>query len=113
MSMLFATLRYAADRVGIVPRLMASSLLAMVLSVVLVQAWTLRTVDDSVLQSAQADLDASLRLLHQRLAPLGTEWALGAEGLTLGGTRLAGRNEIPDAVKSVTGAVATIFQGDQ
>jgi methyl-accepting chemotaxis protein len=32
--------------------------------------------------------------------------------LTLGGTALAGRNDIPDAVKAVTGAVATIFQGD-
>ena len=107
-----ASLRRAADRVGIVPRLILSSLLAVVVSVVLVQAWTLRSVDDSMLRQAQGDLDASLRLLHQRLEPLGSDWAMGPDGLTLGGTKLAGRNDIPDAVKSVTGALATIFQGD-
>jgi len=102
----------AAARFGITARLILGSLLAMVLSVALVQAWTLRTVESSLLDQAQGQLDASLRLLHQRLAPLGTEWALGAGGLTLGGTKLAGRNQIPDDVKAVTGAVATIFEGD-
>ena len=53
---------------------MLSSLLAVVLAVALVQAWTLRTVNESMLQRAQAELDASLRLLQQRLAPFGTEW---------------------------------------
>ena len=108
----FAPFRRIADHVGIVPRLMLSALLAVALTVALVQAWTLRTVNDSMLEQAQTQLDASLRLLRQRLAPLGTEWATGPQGLTLGGTPLSGRNDIPDAVKAVTGAVATIFQGD-
>jgi len=110
--MAFVSLRRVADRVGIVPRLMLSALLAVVLTVTLVQAWTLRTVEDNLLEQAQGQLDASLRLLHQRLAPLGTAWALGPQGLALGGTPLAGRNDIPDDVKSVTGALATIFQED-
>jgi methyl-accepting chemotaxis protein len=97
---------------GLVSRLIAGALLAVVLSVALVQTWTLRTVQASLLDQAQAQLDASLRLLHQRLAPLGSEWSLGADGLALGGQKLAGRNDIADEVKAVTGAVATIFQGD-
>src|ERR1700722_5503819 len=99
-SMTFALFRWAADRIGIVPRLMLSSLLGVVLTVALVQAWTLRMVEDDMMEDAQSQLDASLRLLRQRLAPFGTEWALGPKGLTLGGTLLAGRNDIPDEVKA-------------
>ncbi len=108
-----AVLRWRlADRIGIVPRLLMLSLAALVLAVVLVQGWTLRAVQDGATQQAQTALDASLALLHLRLAPLGTGWADAADGLTLGGHKLAGRNDLVDDVKAVTGAVATIFAGD-
>jgi methyl-accepting chemotaxis protein len=110
--MVIATLRRAADHVGIAHRIAACAVLAVVLSVGLVQAWTVQAVERSALDQAQGQLDASLRLLHQRLAPLGSDWSLGEHGLELGSVAMAGRNDVPDAVKSVTGAVATIFQGD-
>ncbi len=101
-----------AARAGLVARLVAAALAAVCIAVALVQWWTLRAVEDSMQAQAQAQLDASLALLHQRLEPLGTAWSADARGLLLGGTPLAGRNDITDGVKSVTGAVATIFQGE-
>jgi methyl-accepting chemotaxis protein len=111
--MALGLIRRAADRAGIVGQLMLVALVAVVVTVTLVEVWTMRSVSASMREQAQRQLDASLRLLHQRLAPLGTEWAIGPDGLTLGGTRIAGRNDIPDDVKAVTAAVATIFQADK
>jgi methyl-accepting chemotaxis protein len=107
-----AFIRHLGDRAGIVPRLMGCALLAVLVTVAAVQAWTLRAVEENATDWAQQQLDGSMRLLHQRLDAVGGGWALGDKGLTLGGTPLAGRNDVPDAVKAVTGAVATIFQGD-
>ncbi len=108
--MVLGSVGRAIGRMGLVARLMVLSLAAMAVSVALVQVWTLSAVEDASREQAQAQLDASLALLHQRLAPLGHEWMQDARGLVLGGTPLAGRNDIADDVKSVTGAVATIFQ---
>ena len=102
-----------ADRIGIVPRLLLLAIAGIVLAVVLMLALLLPRLQATARAQAQAGLDASLALLHQRLAPLGTDWTLGPQGLALGGTPLAGRNDIVDAVKAVTGGDVTIFQGDQ
>jgi methyl-accepting chemotaxis protein len=106
------SLRTVADRVGVVPRLLALSLAGVVLAVALLLALTLPRMRATGLAQAQAALEGSLALLHQRLEPLGHDWAIGPEGLTLGGTKLAGRNDIVDAVRAVTGGDATLFQGD-
>ena len=110
--MAIAMLRRAADHVGIVPRLLSCALLAIFLTVALVETWTLGGVEQDALEQAQGQLDGSLRLLHQRLEPLGAEWTMDQRGLALGGVPIAGRNDLPDSVRTVTGAVATIFQDD-
>ena len=101
------------DRVGIVPRLLLSSLLAVLLTAVAVELWTLRMVDADGMRRAQSDLRQNMALLKLQLSPLGTQWtADGAGRLLLGTAPLNGRNDIVDAVKGVTGAAATIFLGD-
>src|SRR3954451_18049027 len=101
------------DRIGLVPRLLASSLLAVLLTAASVELWTLRLVDSNGTQRAQDALRQSMALLKLQLSPFGTEWSVTADArMMLGPTVLNGRNEIVDAVKSVTGAAATIFLGD-
>src|SRR3954447_10104826 len=100
----------SSDRVGIVPRLLIGSLLAVVLTAVLLELWTMRLVDAYAMQRSEDLLQQSISLLQLQLAPLGTRWAIGADGeLTLGVTLLNGRSDIVDTVKAVTGAAATIF----
>jgi methyl-accepting chemotaxis protein len=101
------------DRIGIVPRLLICSLLAVLLTAISVELWTLRLVNADGIQRTQDSLRQSAALLKLQLAPLGAQWSIGTNGnLMLGTTPLNGRNDIVDTVKSVTGAAATIFQGD-
>jgi methyl-accepting chemotaxis protein len=101
------------DRVGITTRLLVGSLLALLVAVASVQFWTLRAVEQNGLQRTQDSLSASMSMLKHELAPLGTAWAVTADGrLMLGSTVLNGRNDLVDPVKDVSGAAATIFLGD-
>jgi methyl-accepting chemotaxis protein len=101
-----------SERVGIITRLLASALLALVLAITLVQAWTLRSVERHEEAEAQRALHGSLALLKQRLRPLGSTWGVTAGALTLGGQTLNGRNDLVDDVSEITGAVATLFMGE-
>jgi methyl-accepting chemotaxis protein len=100
------------ERIGIISRLLASALLAVVLAIILVQVWTLRSVEHNVEAETQKALHSSLALLKQRLQPLGSTWAVADGKLTLGGNALNGRNNLVDDVSAVTGAAATVFMGD-
>ena len=54
-----------------------------------------------------------MRLLRHELLPIGTTWNTSPDGqLMLGTTKLNGRNDLPDAVRDLTGAAVTLFQGD-
>ena len=102
-----------ADRIGIVPRLLACAVLAMLLAVVSVQLWTLRSVEANGLQRAQQSLRIAMAVLQQNLAPYGSTWSTTPDGqLLLGSTKLNGRNDLVDAVREVTGASVTIFLAD-
>ncbi|MBV8850821.1 MAG: cache domain-containing protein, partial [Methylobacteriaceae bacterium] len=104
---------YLDHRVGIIPRLLASAVLAMLVAVVAVQIWTLYAVRSEQLQQAQAALRTSMALLRHELAPFGADWHQTADGqLLLGKVPLNGRNDITDTVKEITGASTTIFLGD-
>ena len=116
MRYLAQSLRQARDftrRIGIVPRLLVSSLLAVVVAVVAVQAWTLRVAYDAQMQAAQSALQTNLAVLRNELSGLGSDWRLTADGkLSLGGQPLNGRDDLVDKVGRITGGVATIFAGD-
>ena len=102
-----------ADRIGIVTRLLAGAVLAMLLAVVSVQLWTLRSVEANGLQRAQQALGVAMAVLQQNLAPFGSTWSTTPDGeLLLGTTPLNGRNDLVDAVRDVTGASVTIFLAD-
>ena len=102
-----------ADRIGIVPRLLVCSLVAILLAVAAGQAWTLRSVEANELQQAQDDLRVSMAMLRHELETLGSAWSVNSDGqLVLGTTKLNGRLDLVDAVRDVTGASATIFMGD-
>jgi hypothetical protein len=62
--MALGLIRRAADRAGIVGQLMLVALVAVVVTVTLVEVWTMRSVSASMREQAQRQLDASLRLLH-------------------------------------------------
>jgi len=101
------------DRVGIIPRLLVCSLLAMLLAIVSVEVLTLRSVRQNGLEQARQALDVSMAVLRHELQPVGNKWSVTTDGrLLLGTTPLNGRNDIVDAVREVTGASATIFLGD-
>jgi methyl-accepting chemotaxis protein len=100
-------------RIGIVPRLLIASLLAVVLAVIAVQAWTMRIVQDEQNHSVQRTLRTNLAVLHDKLQGIGTEWRLGEDGrLTLDGQPLDGRDDVTDKAGRLAGGVATIFAGD-
>ena len=113
MSIIFHQVRKCVRSVGIVPRLLVASLLAVVVAAVVVQAWTLRVVHDQQAQQVQHALRTNLAVLRNELGGIGTEWRLGEDGrLTLGGQPLNGRDDVTDKVGRLVGGVATIFAGD-
>ncbi|WP_198379352.1 methyl-accepting chemotaxis protein [Roseomonas sp. KE2513] len=100
-------------RVGIVPRLLVTSLLAVVVAVVAVQAWTLRVAYDAQMQAVQGALHTNLAVMRNELSAMGSDWRLAADGkLFLGGQPLSGRDDLVDKIGRMTGGVATIFAGD-
>jgi methyl-accepting chemotaxis protein len=102
-----------ANRIGIVPRLLVGSLVALLVAVATIQFWTLWAVEENGLERAQDSLGSSMAMLKHELAPLGVAWSSTADGqIALGTTRLNGRNDLVDAVRDATGAVATIFLGE-
>ncbi len=99
--------------VGLFWQLLLPALLAIVLAVGAVQAWTLRVSQAAIRQQMQYNVDASMALLEHALAPLGTEWSRQGGELRLGSTPIATRADILADVTAVTGGVATIFSGDE
>lgn len=105
--------RLSFSRIGIVPTLLAASLLAVVMAVVVVQAWTLHIVGGSEEQAAQMQLDINLGVLKQELLHRGSDWSLGGDGkLLLSGKTAEGLDQVVDDVGRITHSVATIFAGD-
>ena len=100
------------QQVGLVPRLLAASLLAVILAVAGVQAWTLRNIHEVQIETTQATLVANLAVLKDALSPLGSEWRLQNGHLTLGGEALEGRDGLVDKVRQLVGGSATIFADD-
>ncbi len=105
-------LKSLLNHIGLAPRLLLPALGGLVLAMLLVQAWVWYELTGHEHAATLQRLQTNLKLLQAQLAPLGTEWALRDGQLTLGGTPLAGRNDLVDTVKSVAGGVATIFQED-
>ncbi|MFC0387602.1 methyl-accepting chemotaxis protein [Muricoccus vinaceus] len=108
----FHSLRNRAENIGIVPRLLVASLLAIVVAVAAVQVWTLRNVREAQMQSAQEALATNFAVLRDALRPLGSEWQLREGRLTLGGQAIEGRDELVDRVRQLAGGNATIFAND-
>jgi len=102
----------ALSRVGITTRIAVAGLVAIALSVSAFALWDLASLRDAELRRAQASLEANLRMLEAEVARIGQEWRLEGDQLLVNGQALNGRSDLVDAVKSVTGGVATIFAGD-
>ena len=94
-------------------QLLISSVLAIILSVVAVQTWTLRVSQTALEAQMEVNVDASLALLKAYLAPLGSEWSLEDGHLRLGSTLIDGQDDLVDRAAQATGGVATIFGGDE
>ncbi len=98
---------------GLFLQLLIPSLLAIILSVAFVQAWTLQAGNAALEEKAQRNLQASMALLHAYLHPLGTDWSRVDGQLRLGTTLVSGRDDIVDRAAAAAGGVATLFSGDE
>ncbi len=105
-------LRRVVGRVGLFGQLLIPSVLAIVIAVVLVQAWTLRVSQHKLEERIGGDLVTSMHLLKAYLAPLGSDWSAEGGELRLGGAPLAGRFDVVDKAGEAAGGVATIFSFD-
>ncbi len=107
-----AALGRAGDRFGLTARVVASGLVATALTIAVIAGWAVKSFEDRAFAQAQADLEANLRLLKHEVGRLGQDFAAEGEKLMVGGEALNGRNDVVDAVKVVSGGVATLFLGD-
>ena len=109
-----ATVTRLSDRIGIIWRLLVPATVAVVIAVAAVEIWTIRSVAHNEEARVERELSHSMDYLKARLRPLGEAWSFDRDGrLMLGGSKLGDHPEIVEAVKEATGAVATIFEGDQ
>ena len=112
MNMLWRAWRRIAG-LGIVPTLLAASLLAVLVAVVLVQGLTLRTVARAEDQAAQLQLDVNLGVLRDKMSLRGKDWHLSSDGsLMVDGKVAEGLNQVVGDVDRITHSVATVFVGD-
>ena len=98
---------------GLMLRLLLPALLALVLAVTVVQAWTVRGLMAEAEVRAEAALDRSLLALQEKLRLIGTQWRRDGDRLLLDTTALNDRNDIVDGVGRIGGGVATLFLGDR
>ncbi len=101
------------SRITLSGRLLIPAVLAAVLSIAMVQAWTLQVSQRELEARMQDNVSASMALLKAYLAPLGHQWSRVADALTLGSTPLQGQDELVDLAVKPTGGVATLFDGDR
>lgn len=103
----------SARRPGVAARLVAVTLVSIVVSVASVQAWSMFTIQQAQMTAAQQSLETNLAVLRHELARIGATFKLDGKGtLTLDGLPLNGRHDIVDTVRALSGGVATIFAGD-
>ncbi len=100
------------DRFGLTARVVASGIVATTLGVVALTGWAVKSYEKRAFAEAQESLEANLRLLKHEVGRVGQGFAVDGDKLTVAGQPLNGRNDIVDAVKTVTGGVATLFLGD-
>ena len=104
-----------SDRIGIVWRLLAASLICLLLGVAVVQMWTVRMVEtQAAFQSAEglSRAQEALKLLLGHVAGDGGAFRAVDGRLMLGDVVLNGRNDVVDEVRAMTGAAATLFLED-
>lgn len=92
--------------------MVASGIVATTLAVVALTGWAVQSSESRRFAEAQESLEANLRLLKHEVGRVGQGFAVDGGKLTVAGQALNGRNDIVDAVKAVTGGVATLFLGD-
>jgi len=106
--------RRSRQRLGIIPRLLIASLLAVVVAVVAVQTWTLQVVGEYEDRAAQVKLETSLGVLKLELAHRGGDWRLSDDGrLILDGKPADGLQDAVETVGRITHGVVTVFAGDK
>ena len=98
-------------RLGIAPRLLATSILLIIVAIAASTLLSMRTAENALFAQAQARLDANMRVAWELLATKGTA-RLDGETLRFGDHAVNGDREIVDKVKALVGGTATIFMGD-
>jgi methyl-accepting chemotaxis protein len=107
-----STLAACGSRFGLTARVVTTGLIATALMAAAITTWSVRSFETWAFEQAQASLQANLRALKREVSRLGEGFTVEGDRLLVGGQPLNGRNDIVDAVKEVTGGVATLFLGD-
>ena len=107
-----AAVRTRLDHIGLSRSLLGATLLAIVLAVGAVQAWTMHVMTRAERVEAQHRLETTLAVLKLEIGRIGSTWQLQDGQLMLNGVALNGRQDVVDVVGRVTGGKATIFAGD-
>ena len=97
---------------GLGARVISAAVLGGALAVAASTWWTLSTLETEQREGAQRSLEVNLRLLKDQVHRHGATIRVEGDQMIAGDTTLNGRNEIVDAVKTIAGAVATLFLGD-
>ena len=97
---------------GLLWRILVPVLVAAIIAIGGIQAWTLRHTRALIEARLTDSLDANLAMLQSDLTRLGNAWHLHGTRLLIGETPLNGRNDLVDRVAEIAGGVATIFAGD-
>jgi methyl-accepting chemotaxis protein len=107
-----AALARIGHRLGLTARVVITGVVATALTIAAMAAWSVRSFEQAAFAEAQQNLESSLSLLKHETGRLGQGFAADGDRLTIGGQPLNGRNDVVDAVRTVTGGVATFFLGD-
>ncbi len=100
------------SRVSLLQRILVPVVTVVVLAVLAVQSWTYETTRQMQEDLAAARLESDARLFQELLRPIGSEWRLAENRLSLGGTAMNDQNDVVDTLGRLSGGVATLFARD-
>jgi methyl-accepting chemotaxis protein len=98
-------------RLGIAPRLLATTIVLIVAAISASTFLSIRSAESELYAQGQARLDANMRVAWELLAKKGPARMAG-EKLAFGDYVANGDPEVVDRVKALVGGTATIFMGD-
>jgi methyl-accepting chemotaxis protein len=100
-------------RLGLIWQLLIPSVLAIILSVTIVQSWTVAVTSGALETDIDTKLDTALALLETSTASLGGDWSRQGDQLLRGATPITAGFEGPIKAATIIHGISAIFSGDR